>query len=296
MAVDVGRRKRVSSLRVCRRVGWMCPASWMQVKALPVFAGFLLLWFTLPTTASAYWQPLRLEVRTGSGGAAYIHDNDPLDLDPALDSIRIGGTQGSPLVVGGFEVSAQGRSYRRDGVQYVTLTDVLLSGGGSSEISLQLFRGYELPAEMFGYASHWSQARFVEPMQPDNHAQVYSFGGLFHNDIDTHFPYRAMGTIDGIPGAESIVFNPVADPDDDFAYWFLRSYFTGIPEYSIWTEMHFSDLRTDLPNHIRFESEMKVTFAPWVPEPTSSVIWSAFGLAGLSLRGKRNSLRSVPAL
>ena len=284
MAVDVERRNRVSRLRVRRRDGSMCSPSWRQVKAFPFVAGFLLWWFTLPTTASAYWQPLRLGVWTGSGAAAYIQDNDPLDLDPALDSIRIGGTQGAPLVTGGFEVSAHGRSYRRDGVQYVTLSDVLLSGGGSSEILLQLFRGYELPAEMFGYASHWSQARFVEPMQPENHVQVYSSGGLFHNDIDTHFPYRAMGTIDGIPGAESIVFNPVADPDEDFAYWFRRSYFTGIPEYSLWTEMYFSDLRTDLPNHIRLESEMKVTFAPWVPEPTSSVIWSAFGLTGLSLR------------
>lgn len=292
MPIASGLRSTVPVLRFPRLpepVRAVVRAPW---RAISIVATILQLWVGQPATAPASWQGFWLQMGgLNYGSEVVVRDNDPLDLDPEVDSIRIGGPLGTPLLVAGYEVSLWGRSYRRDGVQYVTLSEVLLSGAGAG-IRLELTWGHTLPAVMFGYASHWSTARFVEPMQPDNHALVYSSGGLAHNVIDTHFPNRATGSIDGIPGADSIVFNP----QEEYAYWFYGSYWQDYPEYRIWTEMVFHELRTDLPNHIQFESEMKVRFAPWVPEPTSSVIWSAFGLAGLSLRGKRNSLRSVPAL
>jgi len=248
-------------------------------KTIPIVATILVLWCALSTNARA-----SLTLWLGRGPYdGQVDDNGPLDLDPTVDSIRIGGSLGPPLVVEGYEVSLWARSYRRDGVQYLRLSNVQLSGSGEL-IYLAAVQSYDLSVEMFGYASHWSTARFVEPMQPENHALVTSSGLLFHNDIDVHWIHETSGVIDGSPGTESIVFEPEFDPENDYGYWIRKSYYNGIPRYTMITEMVFRELRTDIPNHIQFESEMTFRFAPWIPEPTSSVIWSAFGLAGLSLR------------
>ncbi len=279
MSVDHGLCSPIHVRRSTRLPGPRLGGFRAPWKFIPMVATILLLLLVLSTNARASLT-LWLGRRPYDG---QVDDNGPLDLDPAVDSIRIGGSLGPPLVVEGYEVSLWARSYRRDGVQYLRLSNVQLSGSGEL-IHLAAVQSYDLAVEMFGYASHWSTARFVEPMQPENHALVNSSGIFFHNDIDVHWIHETSGVIDGSPGTESIVFNPVFDPENDYGYWIRKSYYDGIPGYAMITEMFFRELRADIPNHIQFESEMKFRFAPWIPEPTSSLIWSAFGLAGLSLR------------
>jgi len=210
----------------------------------------------------------------GSTSQMGIDDNSLLDQDPAVGRMRVGGPA-APLVVDGLEFSARGASWRRDGVQYVKLSDAMISGMGSDEFFVQLFDVQTLPALMNGYGSNWSQFRFVDPMVPENHANVLASGGLGHNDIDTAFPGLGRGTIDGVPGAESIVFGPSAE--DPFVFY--------TPLYGIWTEVVIQSLRTDIENHLAFESQMTLRFPNWVPEPSSGPVWIAFALMMLKVAG-----------
>jgi len=267
-----------------------CHALRMVVPARRIVLLALTGWLLLAYSATAHASLQLILHALGPDEWATIDDNGPFDVDSAWDSIRVGGPGATPLVVGGFEFSGWGRSYSVDHVQYVALSDALISGTGTA-FFLELWNRYELPGVMHGYASHASDVRFVEPMVPANHAAVESYGELHHNDVDIHFVNHVRrATIDGIPGSETLVLHPDAEEE----YWF-RTLLPGRPEYELFTHMLFDELPAGVPTHLELHSEMKVRFDPWippVPEPASGMVWCAWVPMVLSRRRELESTRT----
>jgi len=231
---------------------------------------------------------LWFDIQWTGGHAAFIPDNGPLDLDPAVDSIRLGNPDGSPLVFGGHEFTAEGRMHQSDGIRYVTVSNGLLSGSGIDYFSVILYGDKPLPKPMVGYGSRSYRFALQQPWAMEQYARVLGEGGLHHNDFDVYFFDDLMGNLDGDPATvdgKSLVFNPAFEED-----WVFHT-----PRWLMWTQMYFLDLPANVPTRIEFDGEVRTRFAPWVPEPTSGHIWSAFALVGLRRHGAgmRRCIRGV---